>query len=308
MRIKLLGTAAGGGFPQWNCACANCQRARTGEARARPRLQCCSAVADDRGERWFLVGASPDIRMQVEALPRQTGKTARGSVVQGILLPSADLDQTLGLFVLREGEPLRVFATPAVRRAVCEGLNLDGVLGRYCGVEWPPLPVARPAALQWADGTPSGITCCAFSVPGKPPRYREGVAPADPLDAVGFRFVDERTGGRLIVAPGIASLDDALVEHLGDCDALLVDGTFWDEHELDQVAEKATSTPASAMGHLPVGGVGGSLGRLAKLPVSRKIFIHVNNTNPMILDDSAERREVEAKGFDVGCDGLEFSL
>ena len=306
MRIKLLGTAAGGGFPQWNCDCANCRSARAGDARASPRLQCCVAIGDDRADRWFLVGASPDIRAQVEALPRRRGGLARSSVVEGILLPSADLDQTLGLFVLREGEPLRVFATPAVRQAVTEGLNLDRVLGPYCGVEWIPLPLERPAPLDWADGSPSGITCRAFSVPGKPPKYRERVAPGDPLDAVGLRFVDERTGGRVIVAPGLARMDENIIERLADCDALLVDGTFWDEHELDRVAGRAASTPASAMGHLTVGGTDGSLSRLARLSVDRKIFIHVNNTNPMILDDSIERKTVVAAGFHVGRDGLEF--
>ena len=187
-------------------------------------------------------------------------------------------------------------------------MNLDRVLGTYCGVGWVPLPLEPPATLYWADGTSSGIVCCAFSVPGKPPRYRERDAPKDQLDAVAFRFVDERTHGRLIIAPGIASLDDALVDRLADCDALLVDGTFWDEYELDEVTGRPTSTPASGMGHLPVGGNGGSLGRLAKLPVSRKMYIHINNTNPMILEDSMERREVEAAGFGVGYDGLHFVL
>jgi pyrroloquinoline quinone biosynthesis protein B len=308
MRIKLLGTAAGGGFPQWNCDCANCRSARAGEARARPRLQCCVAVGDDQGARWFLVGASPDIRTQVESLPRRTSGPARGSVVNGIFLPSADLDQTLGLFVLREGEPLRVFATPPVRRAVCDGLNLDRVLGTYCGVEWAPLPLDQPDTLYWADGTPSGIMCCAFRVPCKPPKYRKRDVHADPFDAVAFRFVDEHTRGRLIIAPGLASLDDALVECLADCDALLVDGTFWDEHELDRVAGRVKSTPASGMGHLAVGEIDGSLSLLSKLPVSQRIYIHVNNTNPMILDDSMERRKVEAAGFQVGYDGLELVL
>jgi pyrroloquinoline quinone biosynthesis protein B len=307
MRVKLLGTAAGGGFPQWNCDCPNCLAARAGEPRASPRLQCCVAIGDDDGRRWFLIGASPDIRAQLEMLPRPSGGRSRGSVVEGVLLPSADLDQALGLFALREGDPIRVFATPAVQRALREGLNLDGVLGEYCGVEWPPLPVDRPGELTWHDGALSGITCRAFAVPGKPPRYRERAATPDPLDSVGFRLVDERTGGRLIVAPGLAGLDDALVGRLADCDVLLLDGTFWGERELEEVRRQA-STPASAMGHLPVGGPGGSLERLADLPVPRKIYLHINNTNPMLLDDSPERKEFEAAGFEVGRDGLEFSL
>lgn len=131
---------------------------------------------------------------------------------------------------------------------------------------------------------------------------------ADQFDAVAFRFVDKHTRGRLIIAPGLAGLDDALVECLADCDALLVDGTFWDEHELEKVAGRAKSTPASGMGHLPVGGTGGSLDWLASRTVSRKMYIHVNNTNPMILEDSPERRQLEAAGFEVGRDGREFFL
>ena len=251
MRVKLLGTAAGGGFPQWNCDCPNCRGARAGDPRASPRLQCCIAIGNDDGEHWFLVGASPDIRAQLEMLPRrEPGPSARGSVVEGVLLPSGDIDQTLGLFALREGEPIRVFASPAVRRAVREGLNLDGVLGEYCGVEWPPLPIDRPGELTRLDGRPVGITCRAFAVPGKPPKYRERAAPPDPLDAVGFRLVDGRTGGRLIVAPGLAGLDDELVGRLADCDVLLVDGTFWGDRELEEV-RRSPSPPASAMATSP---------------------------------------------------------
>lgn len=308
MRVKLLGTAAGGGFPQWNCDCRNCRAARAGEARAAPRLQSCVAVGDESGASWFLIGASPDLRAQLESLPRPPGGPARIRVVEGILLPSADLDQVLGLFLLREGDPLRIFATPAVRRAVSEGLNLERVLGSYCGIEWVALEPDRDVALLRADGHPTGLTVRPFPVPGKPPRYRERSALSDPFDTIGFRVVDERTGGRLIVAPGLGSLDDALVEVLSHADALLLDGTFWGEHELAEVRGQIGATPASAMGHLPVGGRGGSLERLAGAPVGRKIYIHVNNTNPMVLDDSPERRRVEASGFEVGRDGWEFRL
>lgn len=308
MRVKLLGTAAGGGFPQWNCDCANCRCARLGDPRASPRLQACVAVGLDDESGWFLIGASPDVRAQLEMLPRPSQGRPRGSVVEGVLLASSDLDHVLGLFALREGEPLRVLATPAVRRAVSEGLNLDAVLGEYCGVEWPSLPVDRPGELTRLDGTPIGIDCQAFAVPGKPPRYRERFTTRDPLDAVAFRLVDRRTRGRLIVAPGLGALDDSLVGQLADCDVLLLDGTFWGERELEEVRGVA-SPSASAMGHVPVGGTGGSLERLAGLRgPRRKIFLHVNNTNPILIDGSPERREVEAAGFEIGRDGLEFSL
>ncbi len=308
MRVRLLGTAAGGGFPQWNCDCPNCRLARRGDPHVSPRRECCVAVGDDQGRRWFLVGASPDVRTQLALLPdRREGTSVRSCVVDGIFLPSADLDQALGLFALREGEPLRVFAPLAARRALCEGLNLGAVLGEYCGLEWPDLPVDAASELAWADGSPSGITCRAFAVPGKPPRYRERSATPDPLDAVAFRFVDARTGGRLVVAPGLAGLDDGLLAELEDADILLVDGTFWGERELEEVRDRP-SPPASAMGHLPVGGPGGSLAKLASLAVPRKVYLHVNNTNPMLRDDSPERQEVEAAGFEVGRDGAEFSL
>ena len=265
------------------------------------------AIGDDLGEHWFLIGASPDIRAQLEMLPRPSSGPARGSVVAGVLLPSADLDQVLGLFMLREGSPIRIFATPVVRQAVCEGLNVGAVLGEYSGVEWSDLTTDRPIELADPEGRPIGISCRAFAVPGKPPRYRERRVGPDPLDAVGFRFVDGRTGDRLVVATGLGGLDGSVIGLLGDSDVMLADGTFWSERELEEVRGGPSPT-ASAMGHLSVDGAGGSLARLGKLKVGRKVYIHVNNTNPMLLDDSPERWRVEAAGFEVGRDGLEFSV
>lgn len=305
MHVRLLGTAAGGGFPQWNCGCLNCGTARSDPRRAVARMQTCVAVSAD-GRRWFLVGASPDIRSQIESFPPLRGNgSVRGSALEGILLAGADLDHVLGLFVLREASRLCILATTAVRRSVREGLRLDVVLTRYCRLEWLE-PPDRLTPLRLADGSPSGLLLDAFPAPGKPPRYREGSADPDPGDCVGYLVEDRQTRGRLAILPGVAAIDAPILRRLHGCDAVLIDGTFWSEHELSESG--AGDTTASQMGHLPVGGPGGSLGLVAQLPARRKIYLHINNTNPILLEDSPQRKEVEAAEIEVGWDGLGLVL
>jgi pyrroloquinoline quinone biosynthesis protein B len=305
MQVRVLGSAAGGGFPQWNCNCAHCRGVRTGTLSARPRLQCSIALSGD-GRRWFLLGASPDVRMQIESFaPLLPCGGVRGTGLAGVLLTGADLDGVLGLLVLREGQAVVVHATAAVRRALAEGLRLEEVLGCYCALEWRE-PPCGPAPLRDAGGNPSGLLYRAFAVPGKPPRYREGRAEPSPGDTIGYRFVDERTGGRLVVLPSVAAWNDDVQVQVQDCDAVLFDGTFWDEDEM--VRTGAGSLRAGQMGHLPVGGPTGSLARMTALPAGRKVYVHVNNTNPILREDSAERRAVEAAGVVVAWDGMEFML
>jgi pyrroloquinoline quinone biosynthesis protein B len=305
MYVRLLGTAAGGGFPQWNCNCANCRRVRTAAAGARPRTQSCVALSADR-RHWFLLNASPDLRAQIESFPPLLPSgVVRGTGVEGVLLTNADLDHTLGLLLLREGKTLDVHAPAPVRRALTEGLNLDAVLACYGGVRWRE-PPAELLPLPRHDDSPSGLRYAAFPAPGKPPRYRERHAAPAPGDTVGYQFVDEQTGGRLTFLPGVAALDEAVLRRLHDCDAFLLDGTFWSENEMS--ANGTGRLDAGAMGHLPVGGPGGSLERVAGLPARHKIYMHVNNTNPMLLEDSPQWRAVVAAGATVAHDGLEFML
>ena len=305
MHVRLLGTAAGGGFPQWNCGCLNCEGVRRGTIRARPRTQSSAAISAD-GRRWFLLNASPDIRVQIESFdPLLHHGTVRGTAIHGILLTNADLDHTLGLFMLREGGRSIVHATPSVQRTLDEGLHLTQVLDSYGGVEWRR-PPAELAPLACADGRSSGLSYAAFPVPGKLPRYREDRAAASEQDTVGYVLADDFTERRLVYLPGLDAIGRDVLTHLQDADALLLDGTFWRDDEM-QIAG-AGSASARAMGHLPVGSEDGSLSTMASLPAARKIYVHINNTNPMLREDSPERRAVENAGAEVGWDGLEFTL
>jgi pyrroloquinoline quinone biosynthesis protein B len=314
VRVRLLGTAAGGGFPQWNCACPNCDGVRRGTIRARPRHECCAAVSAD-GRRWFLLNAPPDVRAGVESFPPllpagHAPGALRGSAVEGVLLTGADLDQVLGLLTLREGPRLAVHATAAVRRSLAEGLALPTALEAYAGATWREPPEAE-APLTCRDGAPSGLRYSAFLLPGRPPRYLHGRAAPAPGDCVGYVLVDEASGGRLAVAPGLPALDGETLGLLGSCDAVLVDGTFWTDDELRRCGVGDRS--AGEMGHVPVGGPDGSLALLGPLANStrrrcRTIYVHINNTNPMLVEDSPEQQAVVQAGVEVGRDGLELEL
>lgn len=306
MRVRLLGTAAGGGFPQWNCNCANCRAVRQGETGLTPRTQSCAAISAD-GKGWFLLNASPDVRAQIEAFPplQPSGAASRGTGIESVLITNADLDHTLGLFILREGDRLIIQATGSVRAALSEGLNLDAVLSSYCRLEWHE-PPEELTPLCSANGEPGGLLYQAFSLPGKPPRYRERHAVPDAGDCVGYRFVDERTGGKLLFMPDVAALNDQAHAFLQDCSALLMDGTFWSEDEMATTGVGMAS--ASRMGHWPVGGDEGSLALLTTLPIEHKIYTHINNTNPLLHPSSVEHAAVKAAECKVGYDGLEFEL
>jgi pyrroloquinoline quinone biosynthesis protein B len=299
-----LGTAAGGGFPQWNCACRNCHGVRSGTLRATPRTQSCIAISADN-RRWFLVNASPDVRAQVESFPPLwPAEGVRGSGIAGVLLTNADLDHTLGLLILREGGRLLVHAPASVRRSLTEDFPVAGVLGHYCGIDWrePPTELAE---LRDASGAPSGLQYAAIPLAGHPPRYARHRGPSTG-DVVGYRFVDAASGTSVVCMPDVAAIDERAMRAIAGCDLLLLDGTFWSDDEMARAGVGATT--AAQMGHLPVGGAAGSLGRLSALGARRVVYVHINNTNPILVEDSDERRAVETAGAVVGEDGMEFDI
>jgi pyrroloquinoline quinone biosynthesis protein B len=306
MRIILLGTAAGGGLPQWNCNCPNCREARAGSARITPRTQSSAAVSAD-GQAWFLLNASPDLRVQLEGAPHLHPRTKepRGTSIEAVLLTNADLDHTLGLLLMREGGKIRVHATSQVRTALTRGISLAPALRSFGGIHWTK-PPGKLSPLLRRDGSPSGLQYQAVNVVGKPPRFMKGRQSNGFGHSIGYRIVDEKSEGRLLFLPDVAVLDGQTIDALSDCDVLLFDGTFWSENEMRKLGVGNLS--AKQMGHVPIGSRQGSLKQLAPLQVRRKIYTHINNTNPILRKDSPEYAAVRAAGVEVGRDGMEMVI
>jgi pyrroloquinoline quinone biosynthesis protein B len=301
MRVIILGSAAGGGVPQWNCGCEHCRDAR---ARGASRTQSSVALSAD-GERWILLNASPDVGAQLAARRVLWPRNARGTPVRAVVLTDGEIDHTLGLALLREGPaPLPVYAPSGVAALLDEPWPLVRLLRAYAGVEPRLLPEGQAVALADLAGTPLGISCTAVAVAHHPPRY----APAARAGsfAVGLRLVDERGGRALAYIPTAGAVDDAVRRIAAGSDLLLFDGTFWSDGEL-RAAGVAAPT-AREMGHLPVGGAGGSATLLPRLGAKRTVLVHINNTNPILRRGGPERAEVEAAGLTVGEDGMEFEL
>jgi pyrroloquinoline quinone biosynthesis protein B len=297
VRVRVLGSAAGGGFPQWNCRCETCEAARAGE-RARPRTQSSLAIRGRDGP-WFLVNASPDLRQQLETLGRRHGDGVREPPIAGVLLTDAEIDHTAGLLLLRESAtPVRVFGAAGVERALTDGFPVLAMLERYCGAEWQTLEPGRPQPL---DG--SSLAVESFAAGGDAPRY---LGPDVELEASGLVFSDAGTGGAVTYVPGLARLDDRVMSRLAASDLVLVDGTFWHDDDLARLG--ISDRTARDMGHTPLAGPGGSLAALAGLKRPRKVLVHINNTNPILLEDSAEREQVVRAGVEVAYDGLEVEL
>ncbi|MGY0234376.1 pyrroloquinoline quinone biosynthesis protein PqqB [Longispora urticae] len=300
MWARILGSAAGGGFPQWNCSCRNCDGARTGTLPVRARTQAALAVTGDR-RNWFLVNATPDVTVQLGRLAPAGDGEPRRSPVSAVLLTDAELDHTAGLLSLREGDGLTVYATAAVLRAAAPLLD---ILGAYQPVI---RRVLEPGVDTPLDGTlsvrplPTGST--------KLPRYAAHL-PADPTGVVGYRFT-ERDGAALVYLPCVPELTPTLVGELASARCVLVDGTCWTDDEMALVGRPEKTS--RSMGHAPVTGPGGTLPVLAALPgpdgtAPRRIYTHLNNTNPLLVEDSAPRRAVAAAGVEVAHDGMELRI
>jgi pyrroloquinoline quinone biosynthesis protein B len=306
MLIRILGSAAGGGFPQWNCGCPNCRGLRGGTVRARARTQECVAVSAD-GVAWLLLNCSPEIRQQIEDFPGLHPRAPRDSPIAAILLTNGDLDHCLGLLSLRESHPLVVYATESVRRGFVEDNVLYRTLDRFPGqLTWRALKPGGETEIVGPDGRGSGLSVTPLAVPGKPPIHLEHRAPRTPEDNIGV-WVRERARGRtLAYCSAAAAVTDEMLRALDGADGVFFDGTFWTSDELP--AQGLGTKRAEDMAHLPVGGAAGSLARLAGVRARRRVYIHINNTNPMLREDSAERAQVTAAGWDIAWDGMEITL
>ena len=302
MQVILLGTAAGGGFPQWNCWCPTCRIARREPARARPRSQSSAAVSAD-GRRWFLLNASPDVHAQLARIPGPEPRGMRHVPIEGVVLTDAELDHTLGIVLLREGRYLQLYATPAAQSVIERDSSMLPVTRAFAEVRVEPLAIGGSTALGYRDGCPAGLTVTAFPVPAGPPRFASEALPGH---TVGLLVRDDATGGVCAFVPGCGGLDRTLLDRLAGAELVLFDGTFWTDDEL--IALGIGQRTARAMDHLPVSGPDGSLEQLAALPARHRVYTHINNTNPMLIEDSPQRLEVERHGLVVGADGMRFTL
>jgi pyrroloquinoline quinone biosynthesis protein B len=293
----VLGSAAGGGFPQWNCACRLCRLVRAGEPGLRPATQISVALSACR-EKWLVVGASPDLRQQILQTPALHPRgTGRDSPIEAVVLISADVDGIAGLLTLRERQRLDVFAPPAVMQVLAANsiFNvLDPELVRL--VELSPLRTVTCAG---------DLALTLLPMPGKVPLYLEDRSSAAPDPAPTYAALVQANDFSVIVAPGCAEITDGVRIHLARADLLFFDGTVFTDDEM--IAAGVGTKTGRRMGHVPISGPDGPLARLADLR-GRRVFVHINNTNPILLAGSPERREVEAAGFEVSYDGMEISL
>lgn len=309
MRVVVLGAAAGGGFPQWNSNSEACRRARAGDPAARPATQASIAVSTD-GDRWFLVNASPDLReqinRQVELHPSQG---LRSSPIAGIVLTNSDVDAVAGLLHLRERTPYVIYAH-ARTFSVLDANPIFRVLAADV-VHRRELVTGTPIALTGPGGEDTGLSLTAFEVPGKVALYMEDESAGPSFgtsagDTVGLEIVDAHAGHRLVYIANCAAVDRDILGRAQGASVLFFDGTLWRDDEMVQRGEGVKT--GKRMGHISMSGPEGSIKSLRDADVGRRIFIHINNTNPALLSDSEERRSLEAAGWEVAYDGMAITL
>ena len=298
LRARILGSAAGGGFPQWNCACPNCVLVRRGDPRVAARTQ--DSVALSAGAEWLLVNASPDVLRQLEGFPALHPRAPRDSPIGAIALTNGDLDHVTGLLSLRESQPLVVLATERVRAGLVERNAVLRTLARFEGhVAWRRMELGKELVLEAL-----GLGVTAVPVRGKLPVHLVGLLEPSPEDNVALRVRSLASGKTVIVATAVGDLG-GIEETLAGADAVLVDGTFWSEDEIVRLG--LGKARASDMAHVPIGGETGTLARLGGLRAERRIYTHINNTNPVLVDGSDERTAVVRAGWEVAFDGMEVA-
>ncbi len=306
MRIRVLGSAAGGGFPQWNCNCRNCSGVRRNTLRALPRTQSSIAVCGADPQAWALINASPDILQQLRASPElQPARAPRDTALRAIVLVDGQVDHTTGLYMLREStRPLTVWCTDQACADLTQGNPIFAVLAHYCGVERHPL---HPDGREFTVAGLPDIRFAALAVASKPAPYSPHRDRPQSGDNVALLMRDAQSGRSALYAPGLGAMEEPLWAAMQQADCVLVDGTFWSDTEM--IGLGLSRKRAREIGHLPQSGAGGMLEWLERLPpATRRILIHINNTNPILDEDSPERAELGARRIEVAHDGLELQL
>jgi pyrroloquinoline quinone biosynthesis protein B len=305
--VRVLGSGAGGGFPQWNCKCPNCAGYRAGRVNAQRRTQSSVALSVNRVQ-WYVLNASPDIREQIENSPSfYPREGVRDTAIKAVVLTNADIDHTVGLLSLRESQPLRIYSTSRVKEfTLGSNAMFRALMVSTSPCAWEEIKLLESWPLVGVSGDGTGLSVEAFPLPSKVPLYFEGAASPAPGDTIALRILDEHQGSVLVYMPGVREVDAAMGEMIQGATCLLFDGTFWTDDEL--VGLGISHKTARDMAHMPISGDGGSLMRLAEARVVRKIYIHINNTNPILDEQSDERRQVEASGWEIAFDGMEFEV
>lgn len=305
MQILILGSAAGGGFPQWNCHCANCKGLREGSIKARARTQSSIAVSPD-GKNWVLINASPDLRQQINQSPQLWPEQgSRGTNIRAAILSDSQIDHTTGLLTLREGLPLPVYCTDVVYEDLCGPYPLFNLLEHWHGglqrrtLGTDPQQSFQIDEIDHLEFYPVPLESNA--PPYSP--YRDKVVEGN---NIGLKIVDTRTGKYLFYVPGIVE-SNALVEHtLSDASCVLIDGTLWLDDEM--IKQGVGTKLGTDMGHMPVNGESGTVALLNRFPIERKILIHINNTNPILNEESPQHQYVIDNGVEIAWDGMEVTL
>lgn len=305
MFIHILGSAAGGGFPQWNCNCSNCKGYRKGTLNASARTQSSIAISED-GVHWILFNASPDIRAQLASFDKlQPARALRDTGIDAILLIDSQVDHTTGLLSLREGLPIEVWCTEQVHQDLSSGFPLFTMLEHWNGgLKW--------RQVKANDQEPFSIPCApsiklsAIALHSNAPPYSPRRDKPHPGDNIGIFLEDTRTGHKVLYAPGLGQPNQHILDWMRQADVLLVDGTVW--HDDEMIRQEVGTKTGQAMGHLAQSGKGGMIEMLDGMPARRKILIHINNTNPILNEDSPERAELTRHGIEVSWDGMHIDL
>lgn len=305
MKIYVLGAAAGGGFPQWNCNCHNCNAVRAGSPGFKSRTQS-SILVQGQGADCVLFNASPDILKQIQQQPvMQPARALRDTAIAGVVLMDGQIDHTTGLFMLREGsKPLPIWCTRDVREDLEQGNPIFRVLAHFCGVALHRVPLDQS---RFSIPKVEGVEFYAIPLKSKAAPYSPHRDTPSAGDNVGVVMINQANGKRLFYAPGLAEIDEAVWAQLSAADCVMVDGTFWTDDEMIRLGISVKK--GSEIGHLPQSGEGGMLAWLGRLPATtRKILIHINNTNPILNEHSVEHQTCRSLGVEVAYDGMEIEL